>query len=117
MRAWGTSIAAVLLLSACAGVPPPTLADDPPARGRATAERMCAGCHALAPGQTSADPRAPSFPGREMQHTAGLAGRVADLTRHGHYGMPPIPLTADEAADVTAYIESLDAQRRGSRRP
>lgn len=86
---------------------PPPPAEVEAARGRALAERFCASCHALAPGQDSGDPRAPPFPSREMQHTAGLPGRVADLARLGHYSMPPITLTADQTAQITAYIASL----------
>lgn len=95
-----------LLLASCAATPRPTTDPSHP-DGRALASRVCAGCHALAAGEESPNPRAPPFPSREMQHTAGLAGRVADLARLGHQGMPPIPLSAAEAAAVTAYIESL----------
>jgi mono/diheme cytochrome c family protein len=42
-----------------------------------------------------------------MRHTAGLEGRVADLTRLGHYGMPPVKLSPQQVRDIVAYIESL----------
>jgi mono/diheme cytochrome c family protein len=51
-----------------------------------------------------------------MQHTAGLEGRVAELTRTGHYEMPPVRLSPGEVADVTAYIESLSAPAPERRR-
>lgn len=85
----------------------------PVERGHAVARRVCAGCHAIEDGQESANPRAPGFATREMRHTAGLAGRVADLTRAGHYGMPPLNLTPQDVSDVVAYIESLTAEGDG----
>jgi mono/diheme cytochrome c family protein len=107
--------AGAILISGCATRGPPPPADVELAQGRALAQRICAACHALGPGEDSADPRAPPFPSREMQHTAGLAGRVAELARGGHYSMPPVSLTAAEAAAVTAYIESLGEPSRDGR--
>lgn len=78
-------------------------------RGRMIARQACAACHAVEPGGVSAQARAPGFGTTEMQHVAGLEGRVAALTRDGHYGMPPIPLTPGEVADLVAYIEHLGA--------
>lgn len=113
--AWILFAGAILLTGCATSLPPPTAAVEVE-RGRALAQRICAGCHALAQGEDSADPRAPPFPSREMRHTAGLTGRVAELARGGHYSMPPISLTATETAALTAYIESLGALQRGGRR-
>jgi mono/diheme cytochrome c family protein len=97
----------VLALSACAMVglqsKPPTAAE----RGHVVAQRLCAACHAVEPGGASPSAKAPAFGSVEMRHTAGLEGRVADLTRLGHYGMPPVALSPQEVSDVTAYIEGL----------
>ena len=75
-------------------------------RGRLVAELRCAGCHAIDPGRESPRPRAPGFATREMRHTAGES-RLRDLTRRGHYDMPPMTLTDAEVADLLAYIENL----------
>ena len=70
--------------------------------------RACAACHAVEPGgAASPRERAVPFASLEMRHTVGLDGRLADLTRRGHYGMPPIALDAGELTDLQAYIESL----------
>jgi len=108
--------AGAILLTGCATRLPPSPAQLELAQGQALAQRICAACHALGPGEDSAHPRAPPFSSREMQHTAGLSGRVAALARGGHYSMPPVSLTPAEAAAVTAYIESL-GEPRGGRRP
>ena len=79
----------------------------PQSRGHVLAERICGACHAVARDQTSRDPKAPAFASVEMQHTAGLEGRLNDLTRLGHKGMPPLTLKAAEVQDLLAYIDSL----------
>ena len=76
-------------------------------RGRAVALRACSGCHGVEPGVDSPNPRSPAFAGSEMQHTAGLEGRVASLTRSGHYAMPPVSLSSGDLADLMAYIGAL----------
>lgn len=107
-------VALSLALSGCAlrggdqGAEP-----TPPERGRTVALQLCAACHAVERNGVSPQVRAPAFDSREMQHTAGLTGRVADLTRLGHYGMPSIPLSGPQVDDMVAYIESLgDGDRR-----
>ncbi len=85
--------------------------DTPVERGHDTARRACAECHAVKPsGGASPAARAPPFASLEMRHTVGIEGRLADLTRKGHYGMPPVALTDIELADLRAYIESLHAR-------
>ena len=69
--------------------------------------RICAACHAIERGQESPNGTAPAFAGRDMQHLAGLEGRVETLTRLGHYAMPPQHLTPAEVSDLVAYMESL----------
>jgi len=101
---------AAVALSGCAGLrppAPPTVAE----RGRAVAQAACSACHAVAPGASSPRARAPTFASVEMAHTAGLEGRVSELTRTGHYEMPPVKLTPGQVADVVAYIESLSAPK------
>jgi mono/diheme cytochrome c family protein len=107
---------AALALSGCAVL---GLGDDPPSaaeRGLAVARVKCVACHSVEPGGgTSAMARAPAFASREMIHTASLSDRVAELTRKGHYGMPPVRLEPGEVADIVAYIESLEAGLRHQR--
>lgn len=90
-------------------------APTPAGRGHEVALRLCAACHAVEPGGVSPQPRAPAFASREMQHTAGLDGRVEVLTRQGHYGMAPVALSAQQVDDVVAYVESLGERDAGSR--
>ncbi len=91
----------------------PALAKDKDpavARGRDLAREVCAACHAVEPGRTSPMAKAAPFASREMQHVAGLEGRLAALATGGHYGMPPQPLSEQQVRDLLAYIESLAAR-------
>jgi mono/diheme cytochrome c family protein len=101
----GALAAAALALGGCAALQP--LSDQPATRGHAVAQRECAACHAIEPGGVSPRRDAPAFSGPGIRHTASLDGRVAELARLGHYDMPPLKLSADEARDVAAYIQSL----------
>jgi len=76
-------------------------------RGHLIAQQRCASCHAVEPGAERPRPRAPGFATREMRHTAGLEGRLDQLTRKGHYDMPPMSLQPSEVSDLLAYIDSL----------
>jgi cytochrome c len=104
---WTAALAAALALGGCAMLHGPPV--TPAARGHAVAQRECAGCHAVEATGASPRPAAPAFASLEMQHTAGLDGRVAELARLGHYEMPPLKLSPGEARDVAAYIQSLGA--------
>lgn len=102
------AMALSLALTGCALLEEPREAAATPAgRGHQAALGLCSACHAVEPGGVSPRPRAAAFASREMQHTTGLEGRVAVLTRQGHYGMPPIELSTQQVDDIVAYIESL----------
>jgi mono/diheme cytochrome c family protein len=101
------ALAAVLALAGCAALRPLPISEV--ARGHEVARRDCSVCHAVEPGGVSPRSRAPAFGSLEMRHTSGLEGRVAQLARLGHYGMPPLKLSPAEARDVTTYIQSLGA--------
>ena len=106
-RAFGRQavLVAALALGGCAVLQP--LSDQPATRGHAVAKRACGACHAVEPGAASPRLAAPAFSSAGMRHTSGLEGRVAQLARLGHYGMPPLKLSPTDARDVTAYIQSL----------
>jgi len=103
----GVLAAAALALGGCALLGPREKPDPVLERGHATADRLCGSCHGVEPGRGSPRARAPAFWSLEMRHTAGLEGRLAELTRQGHYGMPPAPLQPQQVQDLLAYIESL----------
>ncbi|WP_310539311.1 cytochrome c [Phenylobacterium sp.] len=100
--------ALAIAMGGCATLVGHKRADSPEQRGRTIAQRACSGCHAVEPGgQTRRGGKAPAFGSLEMRHTVGLEGRLAELTRTGHYDMPPVSLTAAEVSDLRAYIEGL----------
>ena len=100
------SLTTLALLATLGAVAAPATAADPQ-KGLGFAREVCAGCHAVEDGQTvSPLPRAPSFyaiadvPG--MSKTALYA-----LLSTPYKTMPNLILSADEIADVSAYILSL----------
>lgn len=75
--------------------------------GRRLAERACADCHAIGNNNRESDnPLAPSF--RLIARSRGVSPIALEvmLTRH-HEFMPNLVLSADERANIIAYIETL----------
>ena len=108
LRALAALTALSAALSGCAMIGGGSQVDSPDQRGRAIAGRACAACHAVEAGEKARPgTKAPAFASLEMRHTVGLEGRLADLTRRGHFGMPPVTLSAGEVSDLRAYIEGL----------
>jgi len=103
LRRAGAALA--LALSVVAG--PALAAPADAAAGRALAERWCAACHLVAPGQGGAVSDAPTF--------AAIAARDADVSGawlsfrllKPHPQMPQVSLSRDEAADLAAYFATL----------
>ena len=94
--------------AACAtggtGWAPATAAD----RGEQFAWRACAGCHAVGPDGDSRNSNAPRFRELATRYNAlQLERRMAEISRDGHYEMPPVFISADEARDIAAYIQKL----------
>ena len=77
-------------------------------RGRFYVLRSCAGCHAV--GQTGASPdsHAPPFPVVRGSVTAGqLTMMLRELSKNGHYEMPPIFMSEADIRDIGAYVATL----------
>jgi mono/diheme cytochrome c family protein len=97
-------------LAACAAmgdVNTPLGPDPAVERGRSFAQLRCSGCHATTldekPGAS-----APRFRDIRLRHTAiSLERRLATIVEQGHYEMPRVDFTIQEARDVAAYIETL----------
>jgi mono/diheme cytochrome c family protein len=101
-----------LLTAACAGFvrdPGPARALSPDAeRGERFAQRACAGCHAIRPSDQGTPRSAPAFATLRLRYNRiQTERRLATISERGHYEMPPIFISADEAKDLAAYIESL----------
>jgi mono/diheme cytochrome c family protein len=82
--------------------------------GLALARQVCSECHAIQAQQVrSPNPQAPTFP--DIAKTPGMTetGLTVALTTP-HAGMPMFRLTADQRADIIAYIVSL---RQGGLQP
>jgi mono/diheme cytochrome c family protein len=75
--------------------------------GRALAERRCASCHRIAPGEpTPPGVRAPSF--QTIADAEGATPRaIFDWLHQPPEGMAHVRLQGREAQDVVAYIQSL----------
>ena len=78
-----------------------------PARGLGLAQQVCSECHAVLRGELRAlNSKAPTF--AELASTPGMTSTalLVALTAP-HAGMPMFGLTAEERANVIAYILSL----------
>lgn len=75
------------------------------AQGRDLAQRWCASCHAIAPGEAS-DEAAPSF--ESIVAERGRSSEwVATWLSTPHEMMPDLSLTREEIAALVAYFDSL----------
>lgn len=76
-------------------------------RGSAYAQRHCATCHGvLATDIESPQPRVATF--RRIANTPGMTGTaLAVWLRTPHRDMPNLIITAEDRADLIAYIVSL----------
>jgi mono/diheme cytochrome c family protein len=79
-------------------------------RGRQFAEKQCAGCHAIAPGQRRQWPTGQaSF--QEIADTPGMTGIALNVwLRTPHKTMPNLVVAPDDGRDVIAYILSLKSK-------
>ncbi|MCC6779837.1 MAG: c-type cytochrome [Hyphomicrobiales bacterium] len=102
----GARLIGVILAGLAAG---PVLAQDigQPARGLASAERLCAQCHAVRREQ-SRSPTAAAPPFQSIASTPGMTSiALSAALNTSHRTMPNIMLEPDERADIIAYILSL----------
>ncbi len=75
------------------------------AQGARFAKRVCAACHAVAPGLKSSDVHAPAFAMIARSRAFRTGGAAFVLERHPR--MPLFALTGEDAENVTAYIGTL----------
>jgi cytochrome c553 len=88
-------------------------------RGRFYVLRSCAGCHSVGETGASPDSHAPPFAVVRGSVTAGqLTMMLHELSKNGHYEMPPIFMSEADIRDISAYVATLrpSAGRRGSPR-
>lgn len=74
-------------------------------QGRQFANRVCSVCHQVSPGGAAGVPPAPPF--ASIARSKQFRAKRAKLLWEAHGTMPNLALTADEAANVAAYIGSL----------
>jgi mono/diheme cytochrome c family protein len=97
----------ILLLLALAGGPALAQEVGQPRQGQALAQRICADCHAVLPGQARS-PRegAPTFEVIAAVPRMTAAALTVAL-RTSHRTMPNVMLEQNELDDMVAYILSL----------
>lgn len=96
---WRPLLALGLLLFSATG-----LAAADVKKGAAIAQRWCASCHLIAPGQTTATADAPSF---AAISAARKIPEVTGFLLQSHPSMPDMNLTRSEISDLIAYMQSL----------
>ncbi|HEX2800487.1 MAG TPA: c-type cytochrome [Phenylobacterium sp.] len=76
--------------------------------GRFLVLRACAGCHAVGEAGASPDSHAPTFPVvRGSVSASQLKVMLRELSKNGHYEMPPIFMSEADIRDIAAYIATL----------
>ena len=99
------SLSALLLASSSVG------AATPAVRGKVLLSSHCSGCHAL--GRTGDSPLARAPPFRTL-HTRypidSLGEALAEGILVGHPQMPEFRFSADEVADITTYLKSIQTK-------
>jgi mono/diheme cytochrome c family protein len=75
------------------------------AEGRDVAERWCASCHVIAPGEAS-DKQAPSFESIVNEHGRDSEW-ISTWLSTPHKVMPDLALTREEIDALVAYFDSL----------
>ncbi|MGE3246577.1 MAG: cytochrome c [Beijerinckiaceae bacterium] len=73
-------------------------------KGKALAQRWCASCHVVAPGQTKASADVPSF--AQISKTRTIA-QIRGALVASHTRMPDMALSRSEIDDLTAYLQTL----------
>ncbi|MCR5879299.1 cytochrome c [Phenylobacterium sp. J367] len=100
-----------LLAAACATSREPAAggAFSPSAlAGERLAWRACAGCHAVGPTGDSPSSAAPRFRDLSLKfNPLSLEHRLGQISRDGHYEMPPVFISPEEARQLTAYINEM----------
>ncbi|MGY6643625.1 MAG: c-type cytochrome [Salinarimonas sp.] len=76
-------------------------------QGEVIAERWCASCHLVGPGQDVASDQVASFV-QIAQRDDLTAGNLRDFLRSPHPPMPDLQLTHNEIRALIAYIETLE---------
>ena len=98
---------ATLLTLSVAGSDAHAQAAGNPVEGLAIAREVCSECHAIQKGQVrSPNSRSPTFV--ELAHAPGMTAMALTVAlTTPHAGMPMFILTADQRANVIAYILGL----------
>ena len=80
----------------------------PEARGQALAVSHCSRCHAVEPTGDSPNPKAPPFRRlHERFPVENLAEALVEGIRVSHTQMPQFRFSEDDAADIIAYLQSI----------
>ncbi len=110
-RLRGLGVPAAALASGLLAASPGAAQD--PAAGKEIALRLCARCHAVAPGMASPTENAPPFAsfGKEWP-VSDLQEALAEgiLVGHSDPPMPEFVLTPQEISDLIAYLESISGK-------
>lgn len=94
--------------AAPAPVAPVAAADTTAEQGHAYAAQTCARCHGIGPGDHSRNAGAPRFVVIAHRYNElSLEDRLSQISKIGHYEMPPQQLGSEQIRNLTAYIQSL----------
>jgi len=98
-------VVALLALFTAAGS-----AEADPTRGLQLSEELCSQCHAVIPGESSPNPKAPTF-ARSAADPSITRYSLRAFLRTPHSTMPNIIVKPDDVDDIADYLLSLAPKR------
>jgi len=98
-------------LAAAFGIAEPAAAQNV-TLGQSIAQKHCASCHALRPGQKSKHGLAPTFPAIANKYSVwGLQEALAEGIVVGHADMPQFVLSPKEISSLLAFMDTFTRQK------
>jgi cytochrome c553 len=102
------AVACALVLSGCVTSQTENALSADARAGKALAQDLCSGCHAIAGADDSANPAAPPFRALLTRYTlAELEQKLPAGTLMGHPDLPSVRLSEQGAKDLVAYLEAV----------
>lgn len=108
-----TSWGALIAIACMSGAP---IAAQDTGAGEAIAEKLCARCHAIRPGQKSRHGLAPTFPAIANRYSVlGLQEALAEGIVVGHADMPKFVFSPAEINNLLAFMDTFTQQKSKAR--
>lgn len=94
----------------------PSVVAQDQAAGLKLADKLCAKCHAISPGQIGRHPLAPTFQDIANRYSVwDLQEALAEGILVGHAAMPKFILKPEEITNLLTYMDTMTKPKKGPR--